>query len=302
MSAALAQQARLLRRFPTRLLPARLLTPCPRLARPISDRTFGSKDYWDRFYDPSRPGHNAGHNAPANSGTGNLDGGARAGTDWFVYDDAMLRAILRHVCADYLPASPAPASILHVGCGDSIAALELLTLSVQPRGAATKVHNIDSSTEALARLRAAAAASSLDAVRGEGTTFAREDVLCVSEACLLKAPFDVIFDKGCLDCFTADHTASTGRDSNAHTYLRHMHGLLREGGALLQVTEEPPEMRMPVLDALWPSGAMRTRFQDISDTDSPGAPSAFLYISSASPLPEKSLPDKMKTRISEDAN
>ena len=286
MPATLAQQARLLRRLPTRL-PANPLTPAPRLARPISDRTFGSKDYWDRFYDPARSRHNAGHDAPANGGTGNLDSGARTGTDWFVYDDAMLRAILRHVCADYLPASPAPASILHVGCGDSIAALELLTLSTVDRGAAAKVHNIDSSVEALGRLRAAAAASSLDAVRGEGTTFAREDVLRVSEACRAKAPFDVIFDKGCLDCFTADHMASTGRDSNAHTYLRHMHGLLREGGALLQVTEEPPELRMPVLDALWPSGAMRTRFQDISDTDAPGAPSAFLYISSVTSLPRK---------------
>ena len=230
------------------------------LAFPASPRglssspRFSTPQYWAEFY--------------KNAGQG-------TGSDWFgSFDDVLVTAILKREAgavslsaqasteetgaAAAATAAARPLRVLHPGAGDSAHMLKLLVEAFP----GAHVHSIDINAPALDRLEAETRSADYDsggAATSSPTTlsFAVEDILELSPGLQAQAPFDLIFEKGMLDCFTADHTTASDRHpaSNvaAKAYLTNLHGLLRPGGRFIQITEEPPELRLPLLEALWPS-------------------------------------------------
>jgi hypothetical protein len=93
------------------------------------------------------------------------------------------------------------------------------------------------------------------------------------------ARFDVVVDKGTLDAFVHGGT----NDGVFHAAVQHLGDLLEPGGALLQITPDPPEMRVEMLESAmrccgkntaW-GGAGRTSFASVGPEGDEDA--LFLY-------------------------
>eukprot|EP00041_Stephanoeca_diplocostata_P006842 m.94866 g.94866 ORF g.94866 m.94866 type:complete len:265 (-) comp16574_c0_seq2:271-1065(-) len=83
------------------------------------------------------------------------------------------------------------------------------------------------------------------------------DVDILERLPFIEASFDVVVDKGTLDAILHGYTQHTSfslnieREAMLRKVLTQIDGVVRPGGALFMVTDEPPEVRMDVLNAIF---------------------------------------------------
>eukprot|EP00667_Euglena_gracilis_P019283 EG_transcript_20636 len=152
--------------------------------------------------------------------------------EWFAGGPRLVEA-LRRILAEAFGAEAALRAA-YVGCGTSTLGLELHR--AMP---ALTVTNFDA---------AAAAIEAMRPLHSEGCRFEVRDMLATG---LPDGGLDVCLDKGSMDVLT-HLDGDSGRAEAVARYCREMCRILRPGGMLLQVTEEPPEVRLEELRGVVP--------------------------------------------------
>ena len=187
-----------------------------------SQSRFGKLTFWEDFYSRKR----------GDNGLPQLGANADGSFEWFLDPAEVVDE-----CARELEGCPGDGPILHVGCGTSTLGVDLCRL------VSRDVVNVDNSSEAV-RAMTEAAAAGLHAIDGAESTWVEHDCAALPDGWCDR--FSIVLDKGTLDAFLF------AGEGAAQRLCAETDRVLRPGGKLLFITDDPPEQRLEVLHACLP--------------------------------------------------
>eukprot|EP00004_Rigifila_ramosa_P012560 TRINITY_DN2722_c0_g1_i1.p1 TRINITY_DN2722_c0_g1~~TRINITY_DN2722_c0_g1_i1.p1 ORF type:complete len:220 (-),score=42.72 TRINITY_DN2722_c0_g1_i1:155-763(-) len=141
--------------------------------------------------------------------------------DWFQKFEGLKAALSKHIKDSD--------KVLNVGCGNSTLSEELYDA-----GVSKNITNIDVSTTVIKQMSEKHAGK-------DGLTFT---VMNATSLHFSPATYDVIIDKGTLDCVLCAENST----HNSDKMLSELSRVLKAGGRVLYITYASPEIRKPLLD------------------------------------------------------
>jgi len=145
--------------------------------------------------------------------------------DWYQNYDGLKEILARELCADD--------ALLCIGSGNSEVSERLYDDVKMP----TDITNVDFSKASVQAMRERN-------IGRELMTWHHMDVKELDEQVCPDETFDIVFDKGCLDCMTAGE----GSARNVDLVLHQVQRVLKPGGKYIMVTFGNPDTRNPYLD------------------------------------------------------
>lgn len=183
---------------------------------------FGELSFWEEFYLRKKRA----------DGAPQLGANADGSFEWFLDPAEVVDECVRE-----LDSCPVDGPILHVGCGTSTLGVAVARISQRD------VVNVDNSSEAVRAMNEAAAAGLYDIVGAESTWVEHD---CTALPDEWRNRFAIVVDKGTLDALLF------AGEGAAQRLCEETDRVLRPGGKLLFITDDPPEQRLEVLHACLP--------------------------------------------------